>query len=78
MLYVAARDWNFDADGAYEGINQGGHAFDHSDGENSPVAVQRMERRLQGSAVKSKAKENFVRAKLVAWKDAKISDLINK
>ncbi|CAM0944937.1 unnamed protein product [Alopecurus aequalis] len=72
----SARDWNFDADGAYEGINQGGHAFDHSDGENCPVGVQRMERRLQGSAVKSK--ENVVHAKLVAWKDEQISKLIDK
>ncbi|KAM0922751.1 hypothetical protein ACQ4PT_005979 [Festuca glaucescens] len=72
----SARDWNFDAEGAYEGSNHGGHAFDLSDGENCPVAVQRMERRVRGSAVKPK--ENFVHAKLVAWKDAQISKLIDK
>ncbi|KAM0864319.1 hypothetical protein ACQ4PT_044008 [Festuca glaucescens] len=72
----SARDWNFDAQGAYEGSNHGGHAFDLSDGENCPVAVQRMERRVRGSAVKPK--ENFVHAKLVAWKDAQISKLIDK
>ncbi|KAM0822426.1 hypothetical protein ACQ4PT_071502 [Festuca glaucescens] len=72
----SARDWNFDAEGAYEGSNHGGHAFDLSDGENCPVAVQRMERQVRGSAVKPK--ENFVHAKLVAWKDAQISKLIDK
>ncbi|XP_051193466.1 uncharacterized protein [Lolium perenne] len=72
----SARDWNFDAEGAYEGGNHGGHAFDLSDGENCPAAVQRMERRVRGSAVKPK--ENFVHAKLVAWKDAQISKLIDK
>jgi hypothetical protein len=75
-LYVAARDWNFDAEGAYEESNHGGHAFDLSDGESCPGAVQRMERRVRGSAVKPK--ENFVHAKLVAWKDAQISKLIDK
>lgn len=72
----SARDWNFDTGNAYEGNNHGGRTFDHSDGENSPVAVQRMERRLRGSAVKPK--ENFVQAKLVAWKDSQISKLIDK
>uniref|UniRef100_A0ACD5YSW2 Uncharacterized protein n=2 Tax=Avena sativa TaxID=4498 RepID=A0ACD5YSW2_AVESA len=72
----SARDWNFETDGTYEGNNHGGRAFDHSDGENSPVAVQRMERRLRGSSVKTQ--ESFVRAKLVAWKDAQISKLVDK
>ncbi|PNT69176.1 hypothetical protein BRADI_3g50721v3 [Brachypodium distachyon] len=72
----SARDWNFEPDGVYEENNQGGRAFGNSDGEDCPVAVQRMERRLRGSAVKPK--ENFVQAKLVAWKDAQITKLIDK
>lgn len=76
ILYVTARDWNFEPDGVYEENNQGGRAFGNSDGEDCPVAVQRMERRLRGSAVKPK--ENFVQAKLVAWKDAQITKLIDK
>ena len=76
ILYVAARDWNFESDGAYEGSNHSGGAFDHSDGENCPAAVQRIERRLHGSVAKPKG--NFVHAKLVAWKDAQIAKLIDK
>uniref|UniRef100_A0A0E0CPB9 Remorin C-terminal domain-containing protein n=1 Tax=Oryza meridionalis TaxID=40149 RepID=A0A0E0CPB9_9ORYZ len=72
----SARDWNFEAGGAYEGSDHNGGAFNHSDGENSPVAVQRMGRWPQGSAVKHKG--NFVHAKLVAWKNAEIEKLIDK
>lgn len=76
ILSSAARDWNFEAGGAYEGSDHNGGAFNHSDGENSPVAVQRMGRWPQGSVVKHK--ENFVHAKLVAWKNAEIEKLIDK
>ncbi|KAF0922100.1 hypothetical protein E2562_024672 [Oryza meyeriana var. granulata] len=72
----SARDWNFEPGGAYEGSNHSGGAFSHSDGENSPVAGQRMGRRFQGSAVKPKG--NFVHAKLVSWKNAEIEKLIDK
>ncbi|KAK3154820.1 hypothetical protein QOZ80_2BG0195470 [Eleusine coracana subsp. coracana] len=72
----SARDWNFESDGAFEGSNHGGDAFDHSDGENCPVAGQRMERRFSSSVPKPKS--NFVHAKLVAWKDAQVAKLIEK
>uniref|UniRef100_A0A0D9VJ43 Remorin C-terminal domain-containing protein n=1 Tax=Leersia perrieri TaxID=77586 RepID=A0A0D9VJ43_9ORYZ len=72
----SARDWNFKPGGAYEGTNHIGGAFNHSDGENSPVAGQRMRRWLQGSAVKPK--ENFVHPKLVTWRNAEIEKLIDK
>ncbi|KAL6633845.1 hypothetical protein ACP70R_026516 [Stipagrostis hirtigluma subsp. patula] len=71
----SARDWNFESDGAFEGSSHG-DAFDHSDGEDYPDAVRRMGRRLPNSVFKPKG--NFIHAKLVAWKDAQVSKLIEK
>ena len=75
-MYIAARDWNFESDGAFEGGNHSDRAFGDSDGENCPVPVPRMERRLSASGLKSQG--NFVHAKLVAWKDAQVAKLIEK
>lgn len=75
-MYGAARDWNFESDGAYEGSNHSDRAFDDSDGENCPVEVQRMQRRIPNSVLKPQG--NLVHAKLVAWKDAQIAKLIEK
>jgi hypothetical protein len=75
-MYVAARDWNFESDGAFEGSNHSDHAFGDSDGKNCPGAGPRMERRLPSSVLKPQG--NFVHAKLVAWKDAQVAKLIEK
>ncbi|KAL5208731.1 hypothetical protein ABZP36_033166 [Zizania latifolia] len=72
----SVRDWNLEPGGAYEGCNHSGGAFNHSDGENTPVAVHRMERWLQGSVVKPKG--DFIHAKLVTWKNGEIAKLIDK
>lgn len=75
-MYVAARDWNFESDGAFEGSNHSDRAFGDSDGENCPGAGPRMERRLPSSVLKPQG--NFVHAKLFAWKDAQVAKLIEK
>ncbi|KXG31084.1 hypothetical protein SORBI_3004G294800 [Sorghum bicolor] len=72
----SARDWNFESDGAYEGSNHSDCAFGDSYGENRPVEVQRMERRIPSSVLKPQG--NLVHAKLVAWKDEQIAKLIEK
>ncbi|TVU28950.1 hypothetical protein EJB05_20489 [Eragrostis curvula] len=72
----SGRDWKFESDGAFEDSNHNGGAFDHSDGENCPVAGQRMERRFSSSVLKPKS--YFVHSKLVAWKDAQDAKLIEK
>lgn len=75
-MYAAARDWNFESDGAYQGSNRSDRAFGDSDGENCPVEVQRTERWTPSSVLKPQG--NLVHAKLVAWKDAQIAKLIEK
>jgi hypothetical protein len=72
----SARDWNFESDGVFEGGNHGDGAFDHSDGENFPVAGERMETRFSSAVPKSKG--NDVHAKLVVWKDAQFVKLKEK
>jgi hypothetical protein len=76
IIYFSGRTWNFESVDVFEGGNHGGGACDYSDGENYPVAGQRMETRF--SSVVPKPTGNFVRLKLVAWKDAQVAKLKEK
>jgi hypothetical protein len=76
IIYVLGRTWNFESADVFDGGNHGAGAFDHSDGENFPVAGQRMETQLSSAVPKPTG--NFVRAKLVAWKDAQVAKLLEK